>query len=119
MGDDDKLIGFFTLTIKDFEISETVSKTKKKKLTYGRTEQNRVSAYLIAQVGKDDRAAEKIGKDMINAALKLIKKAQDYVGGRVVYIECKPNDRLIKFYEDNGFSRLQDNGNLVQLAQII
>jgi hypothetical protein len=119
MGDNDELIGFFTLAIKDFEISETISRTKKKKLTYGLTEQKRVSAYLIAQVGKDDRATEKVGKGMINAALKLIKKAQDYVGGRVVYIECKPNDRLVKFYEDNGFARLQDNGDLVQLAQII
>jgi hypothetical protein len=117
--DNGSLIGFFTLAIKDFEISETVSNQKRKKLTYGKTNTRHVPAYLIAQIAKDERVPDKIGGAMIKEALEYIKMAREHVGGRIVVIECVPDDKLIRFYEDNGFAYLQDNKQYVQLAQII
>ncbi len=36
-------------------------------------------------------------------AIDKVKEAQSIIGGRFVYLECEDNEKLIKFYEENGF----------------
>ena len=52
--DDGVLVAYYSVAVKNLIISESVSKSYHKKLTYGHTKTNYVPAYLIAQIGKDD-----------------------------------------------------------------
>ncbi|MDR3244364.1 MAG: hypothetical protein LBT79_06400 [Elusimicrobiota bacterium] len=49
----------------------------------------------------------------------IIDKAQESVGGRVVYLECKDEEKLKKLYESSGFRYLQDNADLIQMVKMI
>jgi len=39
--------------------------------------------------------------------VKTIYEAQKFVGGRFVLLECQNIDKIVKFYQDNGFEFLQ------------
>ncbi|HVI43078.1 MAG TPA: hypothetical protein VM577_20920 [Anaerovoracaceae bacterium] len=69
-----------------------------------------IPAYLIGQIGKDQKFVDDIsGLSILNVAFAAISKAKDAVGGRIAYIECKPIPKVIKFYEDNGFTYLRED----------
>ena len=52
--------------------------------------------------------------------MRVIKQAHDAAGGRIVLIECKDNDKLAKFYTDNGFEffRTDTTGNQTMIQMI-
>lgn len=52
----------------------------------------------------------------IDEALLRIKNAQYYVGGKLVYLDCK--DCMIKYYERHGFKFLQKNSDADTLNQM-
>ncbi len=66
-----------------------------------------LSAYLIAQLGKN--FSEKIhtpidGSDLLSLALEKVKEAQNIVGGLAVFLEAENNEKLLNFYKTkNGF----------------
>jgi len=115
--DNRQILGYFAIAIRDLEIQNTVSKNMRKKLTYGLTDINHVPAYLIGQLAKCDNCSNKIGKLLIDASVEYIKKSQRYVGGRIVYLECK--QELCSYYEKLRFNYLQDNKQLKQMIQVI
>ena len=117
LNDEVEIIGFFTIGIRDLEIKSAVPKNTRKRLTYGMTDVKHIPAYLIGQLAKCDTCSDRIGKQLIETAIEYIKHSQDYVGGRVVYLDCE--DALCKFYEKLGFNYLQDNKDLKQMIQII
>ena len=112
-----EILGYFAIAIRDLEITPAVSKNLKKRLAYGFTNMNHVPAYLIGQVAKCDTCTDKIGKLLIDSSIEYIKKSRDYVGGRVVYLDCK--EVLCAYYEKLGFNYLQDNDDLKQMIQTI
>ena len=99
---DNKIIGYYSLAFKSVDLEE-VSRTKRKDMTAGEVELETYSAYLIGHIAKADGICDKLGHDMLDGARTLICKAQKYVGGRLIYIDCKDEEKLIRFYENYGF----------------
>ena len=118
--EDDLLVGYYTVTIKNIVLRARVPQKTRAKLTYGMTDTDTVPAYLIAQIGKNDsfKRPSVIG-EILGLVLGTIERASAEVGGRVVYLECKKdNERLHNVYEANGFSFLQDTEKYKQFVMI-
>lgn len=114
-----EIFAYFTLAIHSLPIPENASKTLIKKLVGSKSDARNVPAYLIGQLAKNDLFAKQIsGKEILDTALKGIKKAQEIVGGRVVAVDCKPEPKLHQFYIANGFTYLghNDANNLDQFV---
>lgn len=109
------LIAYFSISLQVLKLPQNFSNTKIKYLDgmYTRKKQNKISevpAYLIGQLAKNDKYIKNTdGSKIMKITLSLISMAQDVIGGRVVYIECKNKDVLKNFYLQNGFRYLQDN----------
>lgn len=121
------IAAYFSLAIHLIKIPEGTSSSQVRRLDglYSRKGSNPISeipSFLIGQLAKDDKYSSKItGALLLEYALAVISTAQEAIGGRVVYIECRNVDKLITFYENNGFKVLRhdpDDG-LVQMYCII
>ena len=82
--------------------------------------------FLIGQLARDScvNKDDIPGAYFLNQALQYIVLAQDVVSGRIVLVECKPDDRLIQFYTDHDFeefSRISDRDGkqMVQLIRML
>ena len=134
--DSDELVGYFTLTLKPISVNASIfSNTMRRKIervseVNEQTGEYLLAAYLIAQLSKNftDRANEKItGVQLLDLALDKIRDAQYRLGGTVVFLEADNVDKLIAFYEVNGFKRFavrksrgtQDQHKLVQLLKVL
>jgi len=65
-----------------------------------------VSAPLIAQLGKnylDDCDNLITGDELLKMALDRVGQALSLIGGKIVYLECEPQQALIDFYKRHGF----------------
>ena len=66
-----------------------------------------MSAYLIAQLGKNYKGGANLkitGQQLLQAAMDTIKEIQHMAGGMVVFLEAEENEKLLHFYEkENGF----------------
>lgn len=135
---DASLVGYFTLAIKPICVSaEKFSNTTKRKIA--RVSEQReneltytLSAYLIAQLGKNFRngANRKItGKQLLQAAVDTILKLQYMTGGMVFFLEAENEEHLLQFYEvENGFKRFavketnhraKKSQKLIQLLKVL
>ena len=117
--DQGRLAAMFALTHKAIEINgEGLSKTTRSKLQRfaeldETTDCFSVSAFLIAQFGKDDLAGYSLSGDSLMAsALDVLTAAQRNVGGGVVYLECENRPRLLEFYQSS------HNGVFAPLANV-
>ncbi|EBI2485730.1 GNAT family acetyltransferase [Listeria monocytogenes] len=115
------IAGYFSISNKPLIISKrnfsTISGGMQKKLMgvgHKTDMQNyEIKSYLIGQLGKNYNSISKkakaaSGNDILGLAYEKIKEANAIVGGRIVYIECENNIKIIKFYEENGFRLLED-----------
>ncbi len=109
-----QVIAYFTLTHKPALVpSRLLSNNSKKKIErHARMDEETksyiVSAFLIAQLGKNEQYPEKIrysGMDLMDQAINILKCVQRKVGGGIVFLECEDNEKLLKFYqsEHNNF----------------
>ena len=87
-----------------------ISKSAVKKIDGFRSDVSATEAVLIGQLGKNYNCGHKIdGKTIIDYALDDVYRVQNIIGGRVVFLECGNNEKIVKFYENNGFIFLQNN----------
>ena len=98
------LAGYFTLTHKPIRVPASLltNTTKKKIERFTKLDETTntydVSAFLIAQFGKDSSCGYKLnGNDMMNMALSILLKVQREVGGGIVFLECEDYNKLLKF----------------------
>lgn len=135
--EDGELLGYFTIALKPLVVrGETVSNTVKKKLLRiselnKETQTYTMSAYLIAQLGKNfsNGANERItGAELLEAAWKKIEEIQYQAGGVVAFLETSNNAKLLSFYNDNRFTQFdtrqtisvgQEEHELVQLLRLL
>ena len=135
--DDGELLGYFTIALKPLTVhGETVSNTVKKKLLRiseldEETQTYMMSAYLIAQLGKNftNGANEKItGAELLEAAWNKVEEIQYQAGGVVTFLEANDDANLLSFYNDNKFvkfdtrqttSKDQELHELVQLLRLL
>lgn len=106
------LAGYFSLTMKYIvvlksKVSGTCFKRIKK---FGNTSADHkgciIPAPLIAQLGKNyTNGYNKLisGSELLKLATDKVSIYQQQVGGKVVYLECEDNQKLIDFYNANGF----------------
>lgn len=136
--EDTELLGYFTLTIKPITIKydKIKSKTLLKKIarvsdfkecddTYS------LSAYLIAQLGKNyaNHNDKRItGEQLLGLAINQIKDLQYLIGGTIMFLEAEPKQKLINFYESNGFvsfdtrdttNAVTEQHTLIQMLKVI
>lgn len=135
-----ELLGYFTLTIKPISIninSETADKfsnTVRRKISRVSefdeiTETYTLSAYLIAQLGKNytNQVNQHItGTQLLDLAINQIRDIQFLTGGMVMFLEAENHSKLMQFYkEKNGFKQfdIRETANkdhtYIQLLRII
>lgn len=108
-----RLIGYFTVTIKDFYIQkDCLSQTLRRRISrfcdkYSRDDKGyRIAAPLIAQLGKNYKdGLNKLitGDELLQIACDKVALAQRTVGGKIIYLECEDKPKLLEFYGSNGF----------------
>ena len=112
--DDGELLGYFTIALKPLTVrGETISNTVKRKLLRiseldEETQTYTMSAYLIAQLGKNftNNADKRIkGVELLEAAWNKIEEIQYKAGGVVTFLEASNEERLLEFYKDNRFQK--------------
>ena len=130
------LVGYFTLALKPLTVrGETVSNTVKKKLLRSEWDERlntyTMSAYLIAQLGKNftNGADKKItGEELLALAWDKIKEIQYLGGGVVTFLEAENEEKLLSFYRNNRFSQFDtrqtvldtdESHELVQLLRLL
>ncbi len=106
------LVGYYAICNKYFfvdnkALSSNLKKRIKKFANYIK-ELNRyqIVAPLIAQLGKNyANGYNKLitGDELLKMACDKIQDVQYSIGGKVAYLECEDNLKLIDFYKDNGF----------------
>ena len=107
------LVGYFSITMKPVTVNVTgMSNSVKRKLSRlsrfdQSTDSYTVSAYLIAQLGRnysDEVKYPITGKMLMDFAVDTLHEIQRQLGGLMVYLECEEKKPLLKFYqEQNGF----------------
>lgn len=107
------LCGYFTLANKVFCISKDSLPNKswrRRMAKFGQFDQMiqryTISAPLIGQLGKNyANGYDKLitGDELLKLALDKVREMQYIIGGKIVYLECEQKDKLIEFYESNGF----------------
>ena len=113
-GDNGKIAGIFTLTHKALKLRNDVlsNTTRKKVQRYSRldkhTDSFMVSAFLIAQFGKNDNfKTDEIlsGSELMDFTFDILTAVQHDIGGGLVYLESEDKEKLLKFYssEPNQF----------------
>ena len=135
--EDGELLGYFTIALKPLTVrGETVSNTVKKKLLRiseldEETQTYTMSAYLIAQLGKNfaNGADKRItGEELLEAAWNKIEEMQYRAGGVVTFLETNNEEKLLAFYNDNRFqkfdtrqttSKTAEPHELVQLLRLL
>lgn len=111
-GSTKELIGYYALATKSFTLTKNfISNNVYKKLSqYGTynhdLKKTIISAILIGQIGKNYNKGNDTlitGDELLKLALDKVKCIQNDVGGRYTYLECEDNEKLLNFYESNGF----------------
>lgn len=104
-----ELLGYFTLAHKVLEVPALgLSNNIKRKMSRYSTldsisESYMVSAFLLAQFGKNFNVEEKhrvSGAELMDCVDEVLKKIQHQIGGAVVYLDCEDKEKLITFYSD-------------------
>ena len=126
------VLGYFTLLVKPFTIQSKQLSSKNRRLIARFSEENTetgdytASVYLIAQIGKNYSIQEELqisGNDLLNLALDKLRAAQNLIGGKLVLVEREADrEKLLKFYNDNGFKSWNgryDKKDQIQYDQMI
>jgi len=99
-----RLLAYFAIAMQTLKIPEGTSPSQIRRLDglYSRKGDGLITeipAFLIGQLGKNySYAGEIAGDEIIDYALSVILRAQEIIGGRIVYIECQDKLELKEFY---------------------
>ena len=98
-----------------------ISKSEVKRLDGFNKKAERVQAFLIGQIGKNfsiDKNPITLS-DILAEVYSVFSQARELIGGRVVFLECDNNDKLIELYSKHDFKLLntvpQDNSGLLTM----
>lgn len=119
------LAGYFAITVKPLIVRSKVSGVVRKKITGFRSkEPSEVSVFLIGQLSKNFANGYAqipliTGRELLGLAMGQILKIRHLIGGRVILVECRDEPHLRRFYEDNGFEFVEQDGRDGLLKYII
>lgn len=124
------IYGYISLALKTLILPARLSNQTRRKLdglsskNHGQ-QINDIPCYLIGQLSKNSNITVNpiTGKDLLHIAYDIITSASKAVGGRYMMIECRNQDELILFYQNNFFSEinrtLDEGQSLVQMIRKI
>lgn len=105
------VVAYFAIATKPFIVNRNCSNSFRKKI-YGQFSNTEViTGALIGQISKNfynglDKTIS--GNDIIALALEKIVAVSRTIGIRIVFLECRDNEYLKKFYEELGFGLYKD-----------
>lgn len=110
-GNEKCLVGYFSLSNKNITVKKkNVSKNTYKKIyQFSDTSEDdtcTIAAILIGQLGKNYKEGNDTlinGNELLQMAIDKIKEAQHIIGGKFVYLECEDKEKLLEYYQQNGF----------------
>ena len=72
-----------------------------------------IPCYLIGQLARNDGVThdQLSGCDLIEEAHRIIMESVNSVGGRIMMIECRNEQKLLNFYHDNGFNEVSNEAD--------
>lgn len=98
-----------------------ISKNEVKRLDGFSKKAERVQAFLLGQIGKNFSVENNPIKlsDILEEVYSVFSQARELIGGRVVFLECENNDKLIELYTRHEFKLLhtepQDDSGLLTM----
>ena len=105
------IYGYIALSLKILTVPEETSNRVRKEIDglSAKIHNERIndfSCYLIGQLAKNSNIKTNIitGTELIDFACNVIATSVNAVGGRYIMIECKNEEKLINFYNKNGFN---------------
>ena len=127
------LLGYFTLatkmlTLNPQNLSSAQTKIIKRFVSLdSETNTFRLPAVLLAQFGRNfaEESASISGSELMKIALECIETAVSLTSGKVLFLECEPKKKLVKFYQYCGFFLTEnivysrDNKALVQMFRFV
>lgn len=83
-------------------------------------ERERISGFLIGQIGKNSSVQNNpISLQVIlDEVFSVIAQAKALIGGRIVFLECENNAKLIRHYQNHGFKLLQGGSSELRTMYI-
>jgi hypothetical protein len=105
-----QIVAYFTVAITSVSFTD-ISRNRKVKVLGGfpgRDTQDHFAGLLIAQLGRNDNFDKTIidSKRMIADAEGIITRGRKYLGGKLIYIDCK--EPLIQLYSGFGYKLIID-----------
>lgn len=124
------IYGYFSLALKVLSVPDSYSGNQLKKLDglQGKVHGEKILDYpcfLIGQLARNDHIDKDLiaGEWIVSKALSIIKSAMESIGGRIVLIECRNNEKLINFYKNNEFNSVNhivdSKDDLIQMFQVL
>jgi len=105
-----RIAGYFSVAITVTSFVQITRSRKSKVLGFkpGRDAKDHFGGILIAQLARGDgfSTVELDGKGMIQNAEEVIEKGRYYLGGKIVYLDCK--ELLLSFYQSHGYRPIVD-----------
>ncbi|MGN1317493.1 MAG: N-acetyltransferase [Lachnospirales bacterium] len=112
-GEEKELVGYYAIAHRSLIIHKSAVSNGmwKKIIKHGKVDAKDgkciFSALLIGQLGKNFANGNNYlieGNELLELALNKIRAVQNEIGGKITYLECEDNEKLIEFYENNGFT---------------
>lgn len=127
------LLGYFSLATKMLTLKKiSLSKSSERVISrYGYYDEDsdsyKIPAILIAQLGKNfnEDSASISGSDLLAITLRQVSIILSFSSGKTVFLECERKQKLIDFYNANGFILLdnkvisKDSKELTQMYRLI
>ncbi|WP_088815534.1 MULTISPECIES: GNAT family acetyltransferase [Listeria] len=115
------IAGYFSLSSKSLVIPKKHYQKlnismKKRLMSFGAKsdlENYQTTGFLLGQLGKNcstiaQKAESVTGEELLALVYKTVKQIHMLVGGRILYLECENNPKIIQFYIKNGFALLNE-----------
>ena len=127
------LVGYFSLAIKMLSLKRDVL-SKSAQRIIGRfgyynddSKSYEIPAILVAQFGRNfnKESVSISGTDLMAITLHQVKNALSFLSGKTVFLESENKQKLIDFYEKNGFTILnnevlsKNKKELIQLYRLL
>jgi hypothetical protein len=127
------IAGYFSLAYKVILVDPQAASNSRWRRRFGRfgrfqeeTERYLLAVPLIGQLGKNfsaNAAGLVSGIDLLGLAEDKIRLTQRIVGGKMVYIECTDEPKLVSFYQLNGYFQIDqretEDGYLLQMIKYL
>lgn len=115
MSPDFDLVGYFTLALKVLRVDASLLSNKESSKLQRFSLPDRVNnsfivpAILIAQFSKNRKSGFSTidGKELMSITLDYVRSIQSQVGGLITFLECEPIEKLVEFYNSQGFRMLR------------